>query len=365
MSKVPDGASDLILGGPNTKLVAVPKVARCFPLFVLVMVTAVTLPGCGSDGDSLVVYAGRNENLIGPLLNDFAADSGVDITVRYGETSELLPALLEEGKENARADVFISQDAGALAVLADRGFLATLPEATLVLVEERFRDPGGRWVGLTGRARVIAYNTDAVDASELPASVLDVVAPRWKDKVGFPPTNASFVAFVSALREQVGDDRTRTFLEGLAANNAKEYDSNVLVLQAVADGEVDLGLVNHYYLYNERKERPDDSVPVENHFPGQAPGGEGTFVNVSGVAVGAGEGRTPHASAQELVDFLLGEKAQEFFVEETFEYPLRTGTPGPVGVPPLDKLRAIDVPLADLGEDLEGTQRLLADLGLT
>jgi iron(III) transport system substrate-binding protein len=322
---------------------------------------ALLLTACPNrDNDQLVVYAGRNENLIRPLLERFAGPSGIDISVKYGETSELLPTLLEEGKDT-RADVFISQDAGALAVLADEGMLRRLPQGVTDAVDGRFRDPGNRWVGVTGRVRVIAYNSEKVRPEDLPASTLDVTDPKWKGRVGFPPTNASFVAFVSALREQVGESRTRQFLEGLEANDAKQYDNNVLALEAVASGEIDLALVNHYYLYNELKEHP--GAKVANFYPGQGPNGEGTFVNVAGVGILATTDR--RAEAEQFVRFLLSRASQTYFRDETAEYPLAAGVSAIPELPPLVQLRTIDVPLSRLGRDLEGTTRLLEEVGLT
>lgn len=338
---------------PNTKLRR-----------LAVAVTLLPLVACGSggggSGDGLTVYSGRNENLVRPLLDRFARTTGIDIHVKYADTSELLPTLLEEGR-NSRADVFFSQDAGALGELALKGMLRTVPADVLDLVDGRFRDDGGKWVGVTGRARVIAYNTDRLRPDELPQSVLDVTDPKWKGRVGFPPTNASFVAFVTALRETVGDDRARQFLQGLRDNGAKRYDSNVLTIDAVASGEVDLGLTNHYYLYNEFKERPD--ARVANFYPGQQEGGEGTFVNVSGVGILASSDKRPQA--ERFVRFLLSEESQRYFREETAEYPLRAGI-GPIAeIPALDALRTVDVPLTRLGRDLEGTVQLLKDVGLT
>ncbi len=337
---------------------------RRFPVLALVaLLVALAAPACGvgrGGDESLVVYSGRNENLVRPLLERFARETGIDISVRYNDTSELLPTILEEGRRT-RADVFLSQDAGALGELASKGLLRPLPAEVLDTVDPRFRDSEGRWVGVTGRARVIAYNTEQVAPAELPRSVLEVTDPKWRGKVGYPPTNASFVAFVTSLRESVGEERTRQFLEGLQANDARRYDNNIATLDAVASGEIELGLVNHYYLYNEFKERPD--APVANHYPGQEDGGEGTFINVSGVAVLANTDRVE--AAERLVRFLLGTEAQNYFREETAEYPLRAGVDPLPELPPLRTLRTIDVPLEQLGRDLGGTVRLLKDVGLT
>lgn len=325
------------------------------------MALAATLSACSDDGrDSLVVYVGRNEALIGPLLDRFAADTGIDITVRYNDTAELLPTILEEGKDT-RADVFLSQDAGALSRLSSEGFLARLPQGQLDLVDERFRDPGDRWVALTGRVRVIAYNTEQVPEDDLPESVFDLVDPKWKGKVGLPPTNASFTAFVSALVEHAGEPKVRAWLQGMKANDVETFDNNVQVLKAVADGEISLGLVNHYYLYNHLEE--DEKATVANHYPGQETGGEGTFVNVSGVAII--ERTEQKEAAERFVAFLLSEEAQEFFRDDTAEYPVRKGVGAVAELPPLSSLKTIDVPLSQLGSDLDVTLRLLKEVGLT
>lgn len=330
-------------------------------LMAALAVVAGALTACSpGDSDELVIYSGRNENLIGPLLERYAEESGVDIRVKYADTGETLATLLEEG-DNTRADVFISQDAGALGVLAERGMFAPLPQGLVDKVEDGFADPELRWVGLTGRVRVIAYNTDAVSEAEVPDSVFDVLDPKWKGRVGFPPTNASFIAYVSALRAEFGDDRAREFLEGLKANDAQRFENNILVLNAIASGEIDLGLVNHYYLYAELTEQGD--VPVENHYPGADDEGEGTFVNMSGVAVLDGSDQSEEAL--DFVEFLLGDEAQEYFREETSEYPLSRSVDPIDELPPLESLRTFDVDPARIGEHLETTVEMIKDVGLT
>ena len=338
------------------------RLSRCAAVLA-VLVLAATAAACGSGGGDdgpLVVYSGRNENLVRPLLEQFAEDSGIDISVRYGDTSELAPTILEEG-ERTRADVFFSQDAGALAALGDAGLFAPLPTALLNKVDRRFRDPDGRWTGVTARARVIAYNTSKLQEKDLPASALQLVDPAWKGRVGIAPTNASFVAYVSALMEEIGESRTRAFLEGLKANGAKEYDNNVLILDAIANGEVDVGLVNHYYLYGEFKERPD--APVANYYPGQGPDGEGTFINVAGVGILKNSDKSE--DARKLLEFLLSTTGQEYFRDETTEYPLAAGVAAIKELPALDGLKTIDVPLDRLGQDLSGSLQLIKDVGLT
>ena len=343
--------------------------SRTRSLLALLALSAL-LAACGSDdgdgastgdsGETLVVYSGRNENLVRPLLDQFTDDTGIELEVRYADTSELLPTILEEG-DNTRADVFFSQDAGALGELSLKGLLQPLPDEVTGLVDARFVDTEKRWIGITGRVRVIVYNTDRMKPEDVPTSVLDVTKPEWKDRVGIAPTNASFVAYVTSLRETIGEERTRAFLQGLKDNGAKRYDNNVLTIDAVASGEVDIGLVNHYYLYNEFKERPD--AHVANFYTGQGAGGEGTFVNVAGVGILANTERP--AAAERFVRYLLDTKAQEYFRTETAEYPLRAGTDPIPELPKLADLQVVDLPLTQLGRDLEGTVTLLKDVGLT
>ena len=303
----------------------------------------------------LVVYSGRNENLVRPLIDRFKEESGIDVEVRYADTTELTATLLEEG-ENSPADVFFSQDAGALAALEAAGRLDELAAGAADDVPARFRDPESHWTGVTGRARTIVFNRDELSDAELPREILEVVEPMWKGRVGLAPTNASFVSHVSALVLEIGEDDVRKFLADLKASDPKIYDSNGLVVKAVASGEIDLGLVNHYYALNEKKENPE--APVANIYPE-----EGAFVNLAGV--GIIEGAENRAEADAFVEFLLSAGSQEFFRTETSEYPLVEGVPGPDGQPALAELKIIDLPLDELGKDLERSATLIKEAGLT
>ncbi|MBA2359012.1 MAG: extracellular solute-binding protein, partial [Actinobacteria bacterium] len=207
-------------------------------------------PGCGdgADGGSLTVYSGREQEIVEPLFERFQEATGIEIEVRYGESAELAATIAEEGG-NSPADVFFAQDAGTLGFLAAEGRLTRLPQALLDRVQRPYRDPGGRWVGTSGRARVVAYNTEELSEADLPDSILDFADPRWKGKIGLPPTNASFQAFVTAMRLTLGEGRTREWLDAIKRNEPKFYEKNLPVVEAIAAGEVEVGFVNHYYLY--------------------------------------------------------------------------------------------------------------------
>ena len=335
-------------------------------ILIAFLLLPAALAACGGDdegsagGGTLTIYSGREEEIVAPLFERFEEESGIDVEVRYGDSAELAATLAEEGGDSP-ADVFFAQDAGSLGAAAEEGLLGDLPDDVLERVDERYRDPEGRWTGTSGRARVLAYNTDEVSEDELPDDVFALTDDAWSGKIGIAPTNASFQAFVTAMRLSEGDDRTREWLESIKDNDPKFYEGNSAILDALAAGEIEVGLVNHYYLALLKEEQPD--APVENHFfEGDDPG---ALVNVAGV--GIVDGTDDEDAAREFVEYLLSEEGQRFYPEEAeeAEYPLVDGVEGPKGLPPLEDLEGPDVELGDLGPELESTLELLNELGFT
>jgi len=325
-------------------------------------VLAVGAAACGGGGDGggkLTVYSGREEELVAPLFQRFEQETGIDVEVRYGDSAELAATIAEEG-DNSPADVFFAQDPGSLGAVEAEGLLAKLPAEILDRVPDAFRDPDGHWAGTSGRARVLVYNTDALSEDEVPDSVFDLTDPKWKGRIGIAPTNASFQAFVTAMRLSEGDERTREWLEAVKRNDPKFYEKNTPIVEAVASGEIALGLVNHYYLYLVRQEQPD--APIANHF--LAPGDPGSLVSVAGAAVLASGDRD---LGERFVEFLLSAESQRFYVDEAeeAEYPLVAGIPPKPGLPSLDSLRGPEIVLDRLGAELEGTLELLNETGYT
>jgi iron(III) transport system substrate-binding protein len=309
-----------------------------------------------ADADApLTVYTGRSLELVGPLLEQFQEETGIVLQIRSGDTAELAATILEEG-DNSPADVYFGQDAGALGSLAKAGRLAPLPDELLERVDPRFRAADGTWVGTSGRARVIVYSTELVAEEEVPDSVLDLTDPRWSGRVGWAPTNGSFQAFVTAMRLELGDDATREWLEGMVANDVQTYANNAAQVEAAGRGEIEVGLVNHYYLYRFLDEDPN--YPAANKF--LTSGDAGALVNVAGV--GILETSDHQDRAAQLVDFLLSEEAQTYFADETNEYPLVTGVAARDELPPLAEIDTPDIDLGDL-DDLEGTLRMLRETG--
>lgn len=309
--------------------------------------------------ESLTVYSGRNEKLIGELLGRFERETGIRVRIRYGETAQLAALLLEEGARSP-ADVFIAQDAGALGALAKAGSLKQLSDTVLAKVpDERFKSPKGLWVGLSGRARVLAYNTERLKPEELPDTVKALTDPSWKGRLGWAPGNASFQAFVTAMRQLEGEEAAAAWLRGVQANQPRKYKNNTAIIEALARGEIDAGLTNHYYVLAASKDKPQ-GLPVRNHY--FTKGDPGALVNVAG----AGVLRTSRqaALAERFVEFLLSEEAQHYFSERTFEYPVVPG------VAPDERLgrtlAEIESPKLDLSEldDLQGTVQLLQREGV-
>jgi iron(III) transport system substrate-binding protein len=313
----------------------------------------------GGGGDRLTIYSGRQEELVSSLLKDFSDETGIGIDVRYGDSGDLALLIDEEG-DRSPADVFLSQSPGAVGFLDAKGRLGKLPAGVLDRVESRFRSPDGRWVGISGRVRVLVYNTETVNQSDLPQSVFDLTEPRYQGRVGIAPTNASFQDFVTAMRELVGDDRTLAWLRGMDANGSPTYANNLAIVEAVGRGEIPFGLVNHYY--NEEVKAQDPDARSANYlFPN---GDVGSLVLVTAGSVLDSAGDTKK-DAERFVRFLLTRQAQEFYARETKEYPLAAGVaPVVKDLPSLSEIQSPNLDLSSLGGELTRTKELIEQSGL-
>lgn len=317
-----------------------------------------SLSACSSEGSSqsaLVIYSGRSEEFIAPFLAEFTSNTGIKLDVRYGDSAALAAQILEEG-ENSPADLFISQDAGALGAVSAAGLLAKLDTKIIERVAPNYSSPAKDWVGLTGRARVFAYSPERV--SELPKSVDDLTLPQWRGRLAIAPTNSSFQAFVTAMVQLRGEAATESWLRAIVANSPKYYEKNSLIVAAIDAGEVDAGLTNHYYIWEVAEElgRP---IKVANSF--FAPGDVGNLINVSGAAILRTSANQDRAS--ELISYLLSLETQRKFVTDTSEYSLVDPSLRPENMVSLSEIAAPNVDLAKLA-DLELTQRILIRVGM-
>ncbi len=305
------------------------------------------------DPGELTIYSGRGESLVGPIIERFEELTGIDVRVRYAGTAELAVAILEEG-DRSPADIYYAQDAGALAALAENGVLTQLPDDIVGSVAAEFADASGRWVATSGRARVLIISPDRVPNP--PTSVFDLVNSEWRGRVGWAPTNGSFQAFVTAMRQIHGEEATEEWLRGMIANDVRVYPKNSPQIQAVHDGELDIGLVNHYYLI--RQTSVDDDWHGVNHFTDS--GEAGALINIAGVALLNASDND--GNALRFIRFLLSEESQTYFREQTFEYPVAAGVSAWPTLVSLDELNPPSLALTSLS-DLEGTIALLEEVG--
>jgi iron(III) transport system substrate-binding protein len=328
-------------------------------LTVLTLLAAMTLAACGrGDAETLVVYSSRTRSLVQPLLERFAADTGININVRYDTTASIIATLREEGA-NARADVIYLAEPSGWATLSEAGLLATLPAEITAQVDPAFRSKRDEWVGLSGRSKVVAYNTERIDpARDLPTSIMDFTDPRWRGRIGWAPTHGEWQISLTAIRLLHGDDAALAWLEGIKANEPKTYPNLISIVQAVASGEVEVGFVNHYYIPRLIAET-GEGFGARNHFLGA--GDAGAVVDVAAAAIVAGTG-VPDA-AERFLNYMLSADAQGYFATETREYPMAAGVEPADELPPLDTLAPPDIDLDGLG-DLEGTLRLLREAGV-
>ncbi|SDP88492.1 iron ABC transporter substrate-binding protein [Lentzea jiangxiensis] len=332
--------------------------ARTVTLVAALLASTVT--ACSSAND-LIIYSGRNEQLVGALLEQLEEAVGIDVEVRYGGSGEMAAQLLEEG-QGTEADVFFSQDAGALGAVGEQGRLAELPADVLGMVPESYRAKDKRWVATSARARVIAYDPRVVGEGELPQAIEDVVDPKWKGKVGYAPTNGSWQAFVTSVRVLKGEDFAKDWLEKFAANEPKRFDNNISILKAVDEGQLPFGLINHYYWYASATEKGGEAnMKAKLHRVG---GGDPlALVNVAGAAVVQGSNQSE--AAQKAVRFLLSEQAQRHFADQTAEYPANPAVrPGKHRLPPITDLQPPDIDLSKLSS-LQETVKLLQEAGLS
>ena len=322
----------------------------------LALAGALTLGACASPAptdstESITIYSGRSEELIADLLTTFTEETGIEVEVRYGDSAELAAQILEEG-QNIRADVYFGQDAGALGALAKEGVTKTLPSDITDLVATEYKSVTGQWVGVSGRGRVFVY--DPAKVSQIPTSYKDLMDSSWKGRIGIAPTNASFQTFITAIRVLEGEQAAIDFLAAMKRNGVL-FEKNSIIMQAVQDGVVDAGLVNHYYWWELAAEIGEENMKPEIAW--FEDGDTGNLINVAGVAV-----LSDNPSANVFAKWLLGDTAQKYFVERTREYSL-TGVPEVAGLKPLKDIKAPAIDLSNL-DSLAETLELIRKAGL-
>lgn len=329
-------------------------------LVVLLLIAAAGYLGLSSlyDSSTLTLYSGRGESMVKPMIERFEEKTGINVDVRYGDTAQLAVLLQEEGGQTP-ADLFWGQDAGAMGALAGADRLEPLPESLYADLPAIFRSNTGEWVAVTGRARTFVYSPERVSEDEMPESVFDLADEEYRDRVGWAPTNGSFQSFITAMRHRHGDERTLEWLRAMDDNGAKRFRNNSSQVEGVADGEIDFGLVNNYYL--PRYQANDSEYPAEQAF--FAEDDIGNLVNVAGI--GLIRDAQNKENAVEFIRFLLSSEAQSYFTQSVHEYPVRGDVERNENLRPLESLleAAPEINLDEL-EDLEGTLDLLREADL-
>jgi iron(III) transport system substrate-binding protein len=301
----------------------------------------------------LTVYSGRGEFLVGELV-EYIEDlyDDFDLTIRYGGATDLVNQIDNEG-DGSPADVFYSVNAGALGALADAGRTQAIPDDVAELVREEFRTD--QWIGTSGRARTVPYNTEEFSETDLPSDIM-AYPEEFDGDLGWAPSYGSCQAFVTAMRLIEGEEATREWLEAVVESGITPYNNEFAACQGIADGEIDAAFTNHYYIQRVLDGNPDASIATAF-----TSGDAGAVFNVAGAAVV--DTASDATLAGNFVRHLLSAEAQDYFARSTFEYPLIPGVE-PVGdLPTIDELDVPDIDLTELS-DLETTIDLMRDAGV-
>lgn len=341
-----------------------------------VLTAAVALAGCGSKpaapapqsapaapapaSKDLVIYSGRNEKLMQPVIEAFEKKTGVKVTLRSGTATELAAAIMEE-KGSPKADVYIANDAGALEKLRLDKALEPYTSDVVKAVPADLRAGDSSWTAITARSRVIMYNKKLVQDTEVPRSLFELADPKWKGQVAMANgTNESVIANVTSLRIARGDAETEKFLTNLKANGVTLLKGHGDVRKAVGKGEFKLGWVNHYYAHQQLAEKTDNEIGIL--YVDQGPDDMGAVVNISGAAIVKGARNL--ANARTFLDFLLSAETQKLYAEVNYEMPVIKGVPVVQGVKPLSEYKLAKAGLADFGKEWDKSVQLIDKVNL-
>jgi iron(III) transport system substrate-binding protein len=341
---------------------------RWFSALCLAALTGLLVAGCGSSSDStasgsgpggsLTLYSSQHEPMTEALVKGFEDESGAEVEVRYGEDEGLASQIEQEG-DASPADVFLAENTPPLELLAGKELLAEVDSSTLDEVPSQFNSPSGHWVGVAARETVMVYNPDLIAADELPASILDLANPEWEGKLAIAPSEPDFVPIVSAITKLDGETVAKEWLEGFEAN-AKRYNDNEGIIAAVNAGQIDAGIINHYYWYEAAAEEGEDKIVSQLHYFGNEDAG--ALVNISGAA--ALESSDDPELAQEFLAYIVSEEGQTAMTASgDWEYPLNSAAAPPPGLKPFDSLEPPKVSPADLG-DGRAPVELMEQVGL-
>ncbi|TDY04293.1 extracellular solute-binding protein [Thiohalophilus thiocyanatoxydans] len=310
--------------------------------------------------DPLVIYSGRSDKFVKPVVEAFEKETGIEVLVHAGGSTALLNKLKLEGKRTD-ADLYISNDAGNLQKGSEMKLFRPVPEEIAGQIPANFRAPDNTWLGLSARARMLVANSEQ-SQTDFVDSVFDLADPRLKGKLAITHSgNESYIAGVTVYMLAAGKEVTRDWLQGMKENvGGSVFNKHSKIVNAVADGKKAIGLVNHYYIYRHLDQYPD--APLKVIPPDQGEDGMGVAWNVAGIAMSRHSQKSE--AAEKFLDFVVSEKGQKMFAEVNREYPTRPGVPAADEVPPLDSYKVADVPMARLGEQRNATLDLIEQVGM-
>lgn len=328
---------------------------RAPALLIALLAAPLAIPAAHA-ADTLVVYNAQHASLTKAWVEGFTRDTGIKVTIRNGSDSELGNQIVQEGKSSP-ADVFLTENSPAMVIVDRAGLFAPVDPATLAQVQPAFRPADGRWVGIAARSTVFVYNKKLA-ASALPVSLLDLAKPEWKGRWGASPSGADFQAIVGALLEQKGEAVTRDWLAAMK-RNAVIFRGNSNVMKAVNAGQIDGGVIYHYYYFGDQARTGENSGNVALHyFRHQDPG---AFVSISGGGVLASSKR--QADAQALLKWITGKPGQDVLrTGDSFEYAVGVGAASNARLVPLSELDAPKVDASRL--DQRKVIELMTEAGL-
>ena len=327
---------------------------------LLLGVLLTTLGGTAVAADELVIYSGRKDKFIKPVIEQFTAETGIKVVLHSAKSTALLNKLRIEGDRTV-ADLFISNDAGNLQTGSKLGLFQPVSAGTAKVIPAKLRAEDNSWLGLSARARVLVVNKNAKDI-DFVKSVFDLADPRLKGRLAIThSSNESFIAGVTVYMLSEGKKKTQGWLQSMKANAGnKLFAKHSKIVKAVAQGKKDIGLVNHYYIYRYLAKHPD--APIRIVMPDQDDTGMGVAWNVAGIAIS--KHTKNKAAAEKLISFLVSEKGQAEFAGANREYPTREGIAAAAEVPVAGSYHVANVPMAALGTHRIETLDLLDAVGM-
>ena len=290
----------------------------------------------------LVLYNAQHEDLMQTLVDGFTEETGIKVTMKNGKDFELANQLVQEGAASP-ADVFATENSPAMTLVDSKDLFAPVDKSTLANVPAQFVPSSKNWTGFAARATVVVYNKDKLTKDQLPTSIMDLSKPEWQGKFGIAAGGADFQAIVSAVLADKGAAETEKWLTGLK-DNAKVYQGNGAVMKAVNAGEIEAGVIYHYYWYKDQAESKANSGNTELEFLGNKD--PGAFVSVSGAGV-LKSSKHPK-EAQKFAEYLTSKAGQTALSGSTaMEYSIASDVPSNPALKPLSEL---DPPKLDVAK---------------